>query len=109
MVAPVASFSFKDVDSLIISVIAPRDTDFVDMGRIYLNLDPMVVGVGIKTGMPIMVENPRGWCGSNREWRRGLQAMRDSVDRCRSWDCDYIRRCGRAGSVPRARLLPASV
>jgi len=56
----IASFSVQDVDGLIISSVVPPVTPiFVDVGRVYLNLDPMVVGVGLKTGMPIVVENPR--------------------------------------------------
>jgi len=56
----IASLSTSDIDGLIISSVVPPVTPiFVDVGRSYMGQDPMVVGVGIKTGMPILVENPR--------------------------------------------------
>ena len=50
----IASLTPGDIDGLILSSVVPPVTPiFVDVGRRYLELEPMVVGTGLKTGMPI--------------------------------------------------------
>ncbi|MDP8256587.1 MAG: type III pantothenate kinase [Candidatus Alcyoniella australis] len=50
----------KQVDGSIIScVVPPLLQSFEAMVRIYFNVRPLVVGPGIKTGMPILYDNPR--------------------------------------------------
>jgi type III pantothenate kinase len=47
------------VDGLIVSSVVPELDDVLRLtGRRYLNCDPVFVGPGIKTGMPILYENP---------------------------------------------------
>lgn len=48
------------IDGVIIaSVVPPLQEVFVALVRSFLSLEPMLVGPGIKTGMPILYENPR--------------------------------------------------
>ncbi len=48
------------VDGAIISCVVPPLTDtFLEMGERYFGVHPLVVGPGIKTGMPIMTDNPK--------------------------------------------------
>ncbi|MCL6615365.1 MAG: type III pantothenate kinase, partial [Firmicutes bacterium] len=50
----------KAVDGLIIaSVVPPVTATFVEMCRRYFGREPMQVGPGTKTGLPIKYENPR--------------------------------------------------
>lgn len=44
---------------IISSVVPPLTGDIEFMCKRYFNLEPLVVGPGLKTGMPIMYENPR--------------------------------------------------
>ncbi len=44
---------------IIASVVPPLEPIFEEMIRDYLQLTPLVVGPGIKTGMPILYDNPR--------------------------------------------------
>jgi type III pantothenate kinase len=49
-----------DVDGVIIScVVPPLVTALDDLCRKYLKIDPLFVGPGMKTGMPIRYDNPR--------------------------------------------------
>lgn len=41
------------------SVVPPIMSALEDMSRKYFNVEPMVIGPGIKTGIPILYENPR--------------------------------------------------
>ncbi|MFQ5882104.1 MAG: type III pantothenate kinase [Candidatus Methylomirabilales bacterium] len=41
------------------SVVPPLQPVFEEMAKGYLNLTPLVVGPGIRTGMPILYDNPR--------------------------------------------------
>lgn len=55
-----AGKSFKDIDGVCISSVVPRCTGvFVEMSHNYLKINPLVVGPGIKTGIPILYENPK--------------------------------------------------
>ena len=48
------------IDGLILaSVVPPVTATFVEMGKKYFGREPMQVGPGIKTGLPIKYENPR--------------------------------------------------
>ena len=47
------------VDGLIISSVVPDlDAVMAETGRRYVNRDPLFVGPGVKTGLPILSENP---------------------------------------------------
>ncbi len=51
---------FTDIDDVIISSVVPPMLPTLDgLCRSYFNRPPMVVGPGIKTGMPILYDNPR--------------------------------------------------
>ncbi|PLX76589.1 MAG: pantothenate kinase [Desulfuromonas sp.] len=55
-----SQFHFTDVDSVIISCVVP--SMLVTLGSLcqsYFKQQPMIVGPGIKTGMPIVYDNPR--------------------------------------------------
>jgi type III pantothenate kinase len=50
----------KSISNIIIScVVPPLLSDFKDFCLLYLNREPMVVGPGIETGMPIKYDNPK--------------------------------------------------
>lgn len=52
--------SFTDIDDVIISSTVPKIVpEYVEMTERYLGEQCVVVGPGLKTGMPIRVENPR--------------------------------------------------
>lgn len=52
--------AFTDIRDIIVScVVPPMLNTLVDSCETYFNLKPYVVGRGIKTGMPILYENPR--------------------------------------------------
>lgn len=52
--------SFDDIDDVIISSTVPKIVpEYVEMTERYLGEQCLVVGPGLKTGMPIRVENPR--------------------------------------------------
>lgn len=46
-------------DIIFSSVVPPIMTALEEMAKKYYNLKPLVVGPGVKTGMPILYENPR--------------------------------------------------
>ena len=54
-------FSFdEEVDGLVISSVVPRCTAaFREMTEKYFGFDPVVIEPGIKTGLPVLTENPR--------------------------------------------------
>ena len=55
-----SGLTMKDITAVIISsVVPPIIVPFVRMCRRYFNVDPLVVGPGIKTGICIKYENPR--------------------------------------------------
>jgi type III pantothenate kinase len=45
--------------AVLVSVVPPLTTTFQELCRQHLRLDPLVVGAGVKTGMPIRYDNPR--------------------------------------------------
>lgn len=50
----------EKIDAVIFSsVVPPIMAALEDMSRKYFNVEPMVIGPGIKTGIPILYENPR--------------------------------------------------
>ncbi len=50
----------KSISDIIIScVVPPLLSDFKDFCLLYLNREPMIVGPGIETGMPIKYDNPK--------------------------------------------------
>ena len=50
----------KDINSVIISSVVPPLTPiFQDLSQELLGLRPLVIGPGLKTGMPILYENPQ--------------------------------------------------
>jgi type III pantothenate kinase len=50
----------QDIDGMIIScVVPPLRPALEGLGRKYFNLEPMIVEPGIRTGMPIHIDNPR--------------------------------------------------
>jgi type III pantothenate kinase len=54
------NLSFNDIDDVIISSTVPKIVpEYVEMTERYLGEQCVVVGPGLKTGMPIRVENPR--------------------------------------------------
>lgn len=53
------SMSLSDLDAMIISSVVPHCTaSLIEMGRRLLNLEPLVVGPGLKTGITILYDNP---------------------------------------------------
>jgi type III pantothenate kinase len=55
-----AGLSVPDVGGIAVSCVVPPMTSTVEeLCRSYFKVDPLVVGPGIRTGMPIMYENPR--------------------------------------------------
>jgi type III pantothenate kinase len=55
----VAGRSWDDVDDVVIASVVPRLTDaWADAAREAAGCEPMVVGPGLKTGMPIRYDNP---------------------------------------------------
>lgn len=54
------NLSFSDLDDVIVSSTVPKIVpEYVEMTERYLGEKCLVVGPGLKTGMPIRVENPR--------------------------------------------------
>ena len=48
------------IDGAILSCVVPPLTDtFLEMSEVYFKIKPIIVGPGIKTGMPIMTDNPK--------------------------------------------------
>ncbi|MFC1838896.1 type III pantothenate kinase [Thermodesulfobacteriota bacterium] len=55
-----SEISMKVVDNIIIScVVPPLLNAFEDLSSRYFKIKPMIVGPGLKTGMPIRYDNPR--------------------------------------------------
>jgi type III pantothenate kinase len=50
----------RDLDATVVSSTVPvLESEWTTMVRRYLGHDPVVVGAGIRTGMPIRIDNPR--------------------------------------------------
>ena len=55
-----AGMSFDNITDLILScVVPPLEMVVAEMARKYFDLEPLIVGPGTKTGMPVLYENPR--------------------------------------------------
>jgi type III pantothenate kinase len=55
-----ASIEARSIDAMIIaSVVPPLNSVLEGMGRAYFRLKPMFVEPGVKTGMPILYDNPQ--------------------------------------------------
>jgi type III pantothenate kinase len=55
-----SNLDYRKVEAIIISsVVPPVMPTLEQMARQYFNVDPLIVGPGVKTGMPILYENPR--------------------------------------------------
>src|SRR3989338_5664847 len=53
-------FSLQSVrDAVMCSVVPPLTPAFEELCRNYFNVDPLVVGAGVKTGVRILYDNPR--------------------------------------------------
>ncbi|MFQ5893590.1 MAG: type III pantothenate kinase, partial [Nitrospinota bacterium] len=51
---------FADITDMILScVVPPLEMVVTEMARKYFRQDPIIVGPGTKTGMPVLYENPR--------------------------------------------------
>lgn len=54
------NLTFSDIDDVIVSSTVPKVVpEYVEMTERYLGEQCLVVGPGLKTGMPIRIENPR--------------------------------------------------
>lgn len=59
-------FTVTDVDAVIISCdVPPMTPTVIQVARDYFHVEPLLVGPGLKTGIRILYENPRG-VGSDR-------------------------------------------
>ncbi len=53
-------FRMEDIEGLIISCVVPPMMNMLEeLSEKYFKIEPLVVGPGIKTGMPILFDNPR--------------------------------------------------
>jgi len=53
-------FNLENIEGLIISCVVPPMMSMIEeLSEKYFHLEPLVVGPGIKTGMPIIMDNPR--------------------------------------------------
>lgn len=52
--------AFRNIKAIVISsVVPPVMPTLEDLARKYFGVEPLVIGPGVKTGMPIVYENPR--------------------------------------------------
>ncbi|MBW1996953.1 MAG: type III pantothenate kinase [Deltaproteobacteria bacterium] len=55
-----SSISFEDITGVIISCVVPPLQEAVEeVAEKYFKVNPMIVGPGLKTGMPILYDNPK--------------------------------------------------
>lgn len=55
-----SGFAFTDLNDVIVSSVVPPMLNTIEgLCRKYFHLDPLIVGPGMKTGMPIKYDNPR--------------------------------------------------
>jgi type III pantothenate kinase len=55
-----SEISFKDIDAVVVSTVVPPVMPTLEsLARKYFGVEPLVIGPGIKTGMPIVYDNPR--------------------------------------------------
>ncbi|MGI6492719.1 MAG: type III pantothenate kinase [Pelotomaculum sp.] len=56
----IAGLKMKSIEAMVISTVVPPITYTLEkMCNKYLDIDPLVVGPGIKTGLPVKYENPK--------------------------------------------------
>ncbi|MDT8317267.1 MAG: type III pantothenate kinase [bacterium] len=56
----VSGLDYKDIKDIILSsVVPPLDSVIIEMSEKYFNVKPMIVGPGLKCGIPILCENPK--------------------------------------------------
>ena len=57
---PRAGLNFTDVHHIVIgSVVPPLERTFEELSQRYFDIAPLIVGVGVKTGVRISMDNPR--------------------------------------------------
>jgi type III pantothenate kinase len=55
-----SELNFSAVEGIVVSCVVPPMTNVVsELAQKYFHMQPLVVGPGIKTGMPILYDNPR--------------------------------------------------
>jgi type III pantothenate kinase len=55
-----SGFTREQVTAFAVASVVPRlNREYVDMGVRHLKVEPMLIGPGVKTGMPILTSNPR--------------------------------------------------
>ena len=55
-----SGLTFQEITAVVISsVVPPVMPTIEDLARTYFGVEPLVVGPGVKTGMPIVYDNPR--------------------------------------------------
>jgi len=55
-----AGFAVGQIDSIVVScVVPPMLTTAQELAQKFFHIEPLIVGPGIKTGMPILYENPK--------------------------------------------------
>lgn len=55
-----AGFRSEQIVAIVVScVVPPMLTTIQELGQKFFKLDPLIVGPGVKTGMPILYENPK--------------------------------------------------
>jgi len=55
-----SGLTFKEIGAVVISsVVPPVNQTLEALARKYFGVEPLVVGPGVKTGMPILIDNPR--------------------------------------------------
>jgi type III pantothenate kinase len=59
-VLALAAIDFEDVDAAVLaSVVPPVESEIVEALRTYMDVDPLIVGPGVKTGMPVRYDPPK--------------------------------------------------
>jgi len=55
-----SGLTFQEIDAVVISsVVPPVNQTLEGLTRKYFDVEPLVVGPGVKTGMPVLMDNPR--------------------------------------------------
>ena len=96
------------ISGVVISSGVPRVTaELREMTDRYFGFAALVLEPGVRTGMPILYDNPKE-VGARPDRQRGrrLRAVRRPVDRRRLRDREHHRGDQRAGRVPRRGDLP---
>ena len=76
-----AGFTVDQIDAIVIScVVPPMLTTAQELAQKFFHIEPLIVGPGIKTGMPILYENPKD-VGADRIVN-GIAAFEKYRDSC---------------------------